>query len=126
LEHLHISNNHHGRKVLIFGVDKSSVQALHEFVNNPRLNLSPVGFIDEDERNKGKQVSGYPILGSIDSLENILKNNSISEVIVTGKNLSEEKLERLSQICNSNHISLRRFRTRLEDVPYNGQIHNAK
>jgi len=120
LEHVHISNNHHGRKVLIFGVDKSSIQALNEFINNPRLGLSPVGFIDEDERNKGKQVSGYPILGSIDSLENILKNNSISEVIVTGNNLPEVKIERLSQICNSNQISLRRFRTRLEEIPLNG------
>ncbi|MGQ9647614.1 MAG: hypothetical protein ACUVWO_13900 [Thermodesulfobacteriota bacterium] len=126
LEHLHISNNHHGRKSLIFGVDKDSIQALHEFVNNPRLGLSPVGFIDEDERNKGKQVSGYPILGTLDSMENILKNNSISEVIVTGNNLSEEKLERLSQICNDHHLSLRRFQTSLEEIPYNGQIHSAK
>jgi FlaA1/EpsC-like NDP-sugar epimerase len=121
LEHFQISNNHHGRKILIFGVDKSSIQALNEFINNPRLGLSPVGFIDEDERNKGKQVSGYPILGSIDSLESILKNNSISEVIVTGKNLSEGKIERLSQICYSNHISLRRFQTRLEEIPLDGQ-----
>jgi UDP-GlcNAc:undecaprenyl-phosphate GlcNAc-1-phosphate transferase len=126
LEHFHISNNHHGRKVLIFGVDKSSIQALNEFINNPRLDLSPVGFIDEDERNKGKQVSGYPILGSIDSLENILENNSISDVIITGNNMSEEKLDRLSQMCNDHHISLRRFQTRLEEIPYNGQIHNAR
>ena len=126
LEHFHISNNHHGRKVLIFGVDKSSIQALNEFVNNPRLDLSPVGFIDEDERNKGKQVSGYPILGSIDSLENILKNNSISDVIITSDTISEEKLERLSQICNDYHISLRRFQTHLEEIPYNGQINYHK
>lgn len=121
LEHFHISNNHHGRKVLIFGVDKGSIQALNEFVNNPRLDMSPVGFIDEDERNKGKQVSGYPILGSIDSLENILKNNSISDVIVTTDKISEAKLERLSQICNDYHISLRRFQTRLEEIPFNGR-----
>ena len=125
LEHFHISNNHHGRKVLIFGVDKSSIQALNEFINNPRLGLSPIGFIDEDDRNRGKQVSGYPILGSIDSLENILKNNSISDVIVTTDNISEAKLERLSQICNDHRISLRRFQTHLEEIPYNGQIHNA-
>jgi UDP-GlcNAc:undecaprenyl-phosphate GlcNAc-1-phosphate transferase len=121
LEHFHISNNHRGKKVLIFGVHKSSVQALNEFINNPRLGLSPVGFIDEDERNRGKQVSGYPILGTLDSIENILKNSSISEVIVTGKNLSEGKLERLSQICNNHHISLRRFQTHLEEIPYNGR-----
>jgi UDP-GlcNAc:undecaprenyl-phosphate GlcNAc-1-phosphate transferase len=126
LEHFHISSNGHGRKVLIFGVDKSSIQALNEFINNPRLNLSPVGFIDEDEKNKGKQISGYPILGSLDSLGSILENNSISEIVVTSGNIPEGKLERLSQICSDHHISLRRCQMRLEEIPLNGQTHYAK
>jgi len=126
LEQLHVSNNHHGRKVLIFGVDKESIQALREFINNPRLDLSPVGFIDEDERNKGKEVSGYPILGTLDSLEDIIKNHSISEVIITRDNISEEKFDRLCQICNNHQISLRRFQTRLEEISYNGEAHYAK
>jgi len=126
LEHFHISNNHHGRKVLIFGVDKSGIQALNEFVNNPRLGLSPVGFIDEDERNKGKQVSGYPILGTLDSIEDILKSHAISDVIVANGNVSGERLERLSQICNAHHISLRRFQTHLEEIPYNSHASAAK
>ncbi len=126
LEHFHISNNHHGRKVLIFGVDKSSIQALNEFINNPQLDISPVGFIDDDQRNLGKQVNGYPVLGPLDSLENILATNSVSEIIVTGENISEGKLDRLSQICNSHNISLRRFQTRLEEISDNGEIHYAK
>jgi UDP-GlcNAc:undecaprenyl-phosphate GlcNAc-1-phosphate transferase len=126
LEHFHISNNHHGRKILIFGVDKSSIQALNEFINNPRLDLSPVGFIDEDQRNQGKQVNGYPILGSLDSLETILANNPISDVIVTGNNISEKKLDQLSQICSDHHISLRRFETHLEEIPVNGQTHYVR
>jgi UDP-GlcNAc:undecaprenyl-phosphate GlcNAc-1-phosphate transferase len=121
LEHFHISNNHHGRKVLIFGVDKSSIQALHEFINNPRLDLNPIGFIEEDERNKGKQVNGYPILGSIDSLDKILENNSISEIIFTGNSLSGSKLDHLSKICGHHQVSLRRFQTRLEEISVNGR-----
>jgi UDP-GlcNAc:undecaprenyl-phosphate GlcNAc-1-phosphate transferase len=126
LEQLHVSNNHHGKKVLIFGVDKESIQALREFINNPRLDLSPVGFIDEDERNKGKEINGYPILGTLDSLENIIRNHSISEVIITRDNISGAKFDRLCQICNDHQISLRRFQTRLEEIPYNGEVHYAK
>jgi UDP-GlcNAc:undecaprenyl-phosphate GlcNAc-1-phosphate transferase len=126
LEQLHISDNYHGRKVLIFGVDKESIQALREFINNPRLSLSPVGFIDEDEKNKGKEINGYPILGTLDSLENIIKNYSISEVIITRNNILETKFDRLCQICNDHQISLRRFQTRLEEIPYNGEVHQAK
>jgi UDP-GlcNAc:undecaprenyl-phosphate GlcNAc-1-phosphate transferase len=121
LEHLYLSKNRRGRKVLIYGVGKGSVHALNEFIYNPQLDLCPVGFIDEDQRNQDKQVNGYPVLGSLDSLESILKSNSISEIIVTSENISEEKLERLSEICSSHDVSLRRFQTRLEEIPLNGQ-----
>jgi UDP-GlcNAc:undecaprenyl-phosphate GlcNAc-1-phosphate transferase len=118
LEHLHARKNHlQGRNVLIYGVGKGGVYALKEFLNNPKLDLRPVGFIDDDLRNRGKQVNGYPVLGTLESLENILKKNSISEVILAIGEFPKEKLERLSQICHSCRIPLRRFQARLEDVP---------
>ena len=118
LEHFHATMNHNeGRNILIYGVGKGGVNALNEFLNNPNLALKPVGFIDDDLRNQGKQVNGYPVLGTLDSLENILEKNSISEVILSIGNIAQEKLERLSQICSSHQISLRRFRTRLETIP---------
>jgi len=79
--------------------------------------LSPVGFIDDDLRNQGKQVNGYPVLGAIDSIERIFEKNSISEVIVTSDHIPKEKLDRLSMICSSHQISIRRFQTRLEEIP---------
>jgi len=118
LEHLQATKNHNeGRNVLIYGVGKGGVYALKEFLNNPGLGLSPVGFIDDDLRNQGKQVNGYPVLGTIDSIDKILEKNSISEVIVTSDHIPKEKLDRLSMICSSHQISLRRFQTRLEEIP---------
>jgi len=118
LEHLHATKNHlQGRNVLIYGVGKGGVYALKEFLNNPGLGLSPVGFIDDDLRNQGKQVNGYPVLGTVDSIEKIFEKNSIAEVIVTSDHIPQEKLDRLSTICSSHQISLRRFQTRLEEIP---------
>jgi FlaA1/EpsC-like NDP-sugar epimerase len=68
-------------------------------------------------RNKGKVVNGYPVLGTLESIENILNRNSISEVILAIGEFPKEKLERLTQICHSYRIPLRRFQTRLEDIP---------
>jgi len=76
-----------------------------------------MGFIDDDPRNQGKQVNGYPVLGTIDSLESILDKDSISEVVVSGDDFSRDKLDRLARTCSSHGIPLRRFQTRLEDMP---------
>ena len=93
------------------------MNALEEFLDNPLLDLKPVGFIDDDLRNQGKQVNGVPVLGTLESLENILNKNSISEVILTINEFPKKKLERLTQICHSYRIPLRRFQTRLETIP---------
>jgi len=117
LQHLNATRNHlQGRNVLIYGVGRGGVYALREFLNNLSLDLKPVGFIDDDLRNQGKQVNGYPVLGTIDSIEKVLEKNSVSEVIVASDHIPKEKLDRLSLICSSRQISLRRFQTRLEEI----------
>ena len=116
LEYLHLAKNHQGKKVLIYGSGKSGVSALREFLNNRQLGLNPAAFIDDDLRKQGKQVNGYPVVGTLDSLNGILKNNSISEVILSINEFSGEKIERLSQICQTCKIPLRRFQTRLEEI----------
>ena len=116
LEHLHKFAVSEGKKVLIYGVGMDTLPALKEIIHNPRLNLTPIGFIDDDEQNQGIQVGGYPVLGSLDSLENILQNQGIAEVIVSRNDIPKERLSRLADICRSHRISLRRFQTQLEEL----------
>ena len=116
LEHLHELSASEGKKVLLYGVGMNTLLALKEITHNPRLNLTPVGFIDDEEQNQGIQVDGYPVLGSLDSLENILQDQAIAEVIVSRNDIPRERLSRLAEICRSHRISLRRFQTRLEEV----------
>jgi UDP-GlcNAc:undecaprenyl-phosphate/decaprenyl-phosphate GlcNAc-1-phosphate transferase len=116
LEHLHLSKNGHGRKVLIYGVGKNGVSALREFLSNPNLGLHPVGFIDDDLRQQGKKVNGYPVVGTLDSLEELLRKDSISEVILSIMDIPADRIGRLSRICQSCQIPLRRFQSRLEEI----------
>jgi len=116
LEHLHKLADSGGRKVLIYGVGANSLPALREIIHNPRLNLTLVGFIDDDEENQGIQIDGYPVLGSLDALESILQEHAIAEVIVSRNDIAMQRLSRLAEICKSHRISLRRFQTQLEEV----------
>lgn len=116
LEYLHEFAAPEGKKVLIYGVGMNALLALKEIVHNPRLHFSLVGFIDDDERNQGIQVDGYPVLGSLDSLGNILQDHAIAEVIVSRNDIPMERLSRLAQVCSTHRISLRRFQTQLEEV----------
>jgi len=76
-----------------------------------------VGFIDDDPRNQEDFVNGIPVLGNLDSLEKILDQQSIAEVILSEADLPPEKLDRLMEICGPRQVSLRRFQAKLEEIP---------
>jgi UDP-GlcNAc:undecaprenyl-phosphate GlcNAc-1-phosphate transferase len=117
LEHLHVSkSNGRGKAVLICGAGKGGVTAAKEFLNNPGLGMRPFGYLDDDPRILGKRVNGYPVLGTLDSLNGILEKQSISEVVLSTRNIPKEKLDRISKICVSHQIPLRHFQIRLEDI----------
>ena len=92
------------------------MDALQEVTRNPSLHLNPIGFIDDTYRNLRKRINGYPVLGSLDSLESILSKNSITEIIVPCSGVSKEKLDHLFRICTAHHISLRRYQTGFEEI----------
>jgi UDP-GlcNAc:undecaprenyl-phosphate GlcNAc-1-phosphate transferase len=117
LEYLSFLSNRKGKTVLIYGLGRAGSHALNEFLNNRRLNLKPIGFIDDDESNKGKEINGYPVLGTLENLEGVLGSRVISEVIVSRDDIPAEKLDRLSQICSSHQVFLRRLKTSLVEIP---------
>jgi UDP-GlcNAc:undecaprenyl-phosphate/decaprenyl-phosphate GlcNAc-1-phosphate transferase len=116
LEHLYLAHENGAKRVLIYGLGRSSMDVLQEFIRNPTLHLNPIGFIDDTYRNLRKRINGYPVLGSLDSLESILDKNSITEIIVPCTGISEEKLDRLFRICTAHHIPLRRYQTGFEEI----------
>ena len=116
LEHLYLTHENGAKRILIYGLGKSSMDALQEFIRNPGLHLNPIGFIDDTYQNLKKRVNGYPIIGSLDSLESLLDKNSIKEIIVPCTGVSEEKIDRLFRICTAHHIPLRRYQTQFEEI----------
>jgi UDP-GlcNAc:undecaprenyl-phosphate GlcNAc-1-phosphate transferase len=115
LEYLNKSKQKIGYKTLIYGAGRYGAYALREFIHNPSLGITPVGFIDDDGRNRGRLINGFPILADLNHLEEFLEENSISDIVVAS-NLSKAKLERLSEICKSKKINLRRFEVNVEKL----------
>jgi UDP-GlcNAc:undecaprenyl-phosphate GlcNAc-1-phosphate transferase len=116
LEHLYLTHENGEKRVLIYGLGKSSMDALHEFIRNPGLRLNPIGFIDDTYRTLKKRINGYPVIGSLDSLESLLNKNLVKEIIIPCTGVSEEKLDRLFRLCTARHVPLRRYQTQFEEI----------
>ena len=105
-----------GERVLIYGAGRGGEILLREVLNNPRLKISPVGFIDDDPLKTGKKLQGFPVLGSFADLEKIHRRQPISEILVSFHHQGPENLRNLKSFCQRHRVQLKRFSVCFEPV----------
>lgn len=75
-----ISKGYYTYNALIIGAGKTGKELVEEIKYSPYLGIKVVGFLDDF---KEGEVSGYGILGKIDSLEKIVKTKFVDELFIT-------------------------------------------
>jgi len=105
-----------GKTVLIYGAGRGGEILLREILNNKRLKIKPVGFIDDDKLKTGKTLQGYPILGVFKDIESHLNKYKISGMLISFNNKDPQKFEAIKEFCKANDLFLRQFSVHLEDI----------
>ena len=70
-----------GRRTLIVGAGNSGLELLRKLRARVVDGYDVVGFIDVNRRRLGEKISGVQILGSIDNVGKVIRDNKVSEVI---------------------------------------------
>ena len=96
-----------GRRVLIYGAGDKGEFALREILNNQKLGLTPVGFIDDDVRKRKRRIQGYKVLGGRHDLAKMVKKHKVSEVIVASDKIHAENLEAACIVCEDMGVTVR-------------------
>jgi FlaA1/EpsC-like NDP-sugar epimerase len=77
--------------------------------------MRPVGFIDDDPDRAGKVFNGYPVLGTLETLEAAIARHDVKGVIIATTKLSTERLRGAALTCERVGIWMRYFRVRFDD-----------
>jgi UDP-GlcNAc:undecaprenyl-phosphate GlcNAc-1-phosphate transferase len=107
-----------GRTALIYGAGHGGALAVRELLQNQEVGLTPAGFIDDNPAKRRMKVEGLAILGGLDDLPALLdrRPGAVSAVVVSMRDLPQERFDRLCQICAARDVAVRRLRFALEDV----------
>ncbi len=105
------------KKVIIYGAGARGSILFKEIRRNGSYLSVPVGFIDDDEKKKGKFLHDCPILGNINSMSNIVRKHEVSEIIISTDKIGREKIEKLTEFCKKRDVILRQFEFRFYEFP---------
>ncbi len=95
------------RPVLIVGAGQSGKSIAHELQENIQLGLDAVGFLDDDPAKSGIQISGIPVLGTLDALPRVLASHNIQQVIIAMPTAPGQVVRNIKSICETHMVQTR-------------------
>jgi len=88
--------------VLIIGTGELGEIALRWIYLNSSLGYNPIGFVEDDSHNEGRQIYGLKIIGGFDNLDKIINDFQVAGVILTLPEMENFQLQQIVDICNKN------------------------
>jgi len=102
-------------RVLIIGAGDAGEMAIRWIIMNPHFGYRPVGFLDDNPFNTGREIHGVGILGGFDQLEAVLGQKQIDGVVLTtDERLSDDLTEKIVDTCRAQGRWVRTLRLEFE------------
>jgi len=92
-------NHRQAKKILIVGVNSIAYNLYQSIINDQFALAEIVGFVAFDHRSKDSRLSDKMILGDVNNLEDILKNNVVDEVIFAFPSECLKDIESSIMLC---------------------------
>ena len=104
-----------GRRTLIVGAGDTGESLLRELKKTPHLEYNAIGFVDDDREKIGINIHGVSVLGDRRSLERLIEEYGVREVIIAVPGAPGSAIREIFEIC-------RRTGARFRTVPTQGEL----
>ncbi|MFQ5487788.1 MAG: polysaccharide biosynthesis protein [Gammaproteobacteria bacterium] len=93
------------KRVLILGAGRAGEMLCRDMRRG--CEYRPVGFLDDHKRLRGSKVQGIPVLGSIDTLPQVIDEYEVDIVIIAIPSASNAEMRRIVEICEQVNVPFR-------------------
>jgi FlaA1/EpsC-like NDP-sugar epimerase len=99
--------NGKARKVLIIGAGDAGALVVRELQKSSQLNLSPIGFLDDDPDKQKHEINGISVIGVINDLPDVLDTQPVDEVIIAIPSAPGRTIRLVTDVCRIKGIPSR-------------------
>lgn len=94
------------RHGVIFGAGEAGIIAQEAIKNDSKSQMNIVAFLDDDSKKDGKNIDGKRIFKGLDSLEKLVKQYGITELIIAVRDLSVYRKNEIIDECLRLNVSV--------------------
>ena len=95
------------KKVVICGAGEAGEMIGREIINNPRLAMELVAYVDDNPDKLWTEIHGVPVVGTNDSLPNVITEYDVEEVLIAMPSASGDVARKIIDICIAEEVAHR-------------------
>ena len=99
--------NGKGKRALVIGAGDAGALVVRELQKSPQLNLTPVGFLDDDPAKQRHTIYSVTVIGKVDDLPSIIDLHKVDIVIIAIPSATGQLVRRVNDVCRIKGISSR-------------------
>ena len=92
------------KPVILVGAGDAGEKSFRELVDNPSLKYRVVGFVDDDQRKRGRMIHGVPVRGSVADLPRLVTELGAQEILITIPSATGPQMRRVVDICKESMV----------------------
>src|SRR5512141_770196 len=99
--------NGKGKRALIIGAGDAGALVVRELQKSSQLNLTPVGFLDDDPAKQKHAIYGVTVIGKVVDLAAAIDQHGIDEVIIAVPSATGQLVRTVNDVCRLKGIPSR-------------------
>lgn len=96
-----------GKRALIIGAGDTGALVVRELQKSPQLNLTPVGFLDDDPAKQRHTIYGVTVIGKVEDLPLLIDLHKIDIAIIAIPSAPGQLVRMVNDVCRIRGISSR-------------------
>jgi FlaA1/EpsC-like NDP-sugar epimerase len=96
-----------GHKALIIGAGDAGALVVRELQKTSQLDLTPIGFLDDDPAKQRHEIYGVPVIGKVKDLAAVLENQQVDEVVIAVPFAPGKLVRAVTDVCRIKGIPSR-------------------
>jgi exopolysaccharide biosynthesis polyprenyl glycosylphosphotransferase len=102
-----LAREHGVRRVLVIGSGPRADRLAETLLKHSEWGVDIVGHLDPDPARVGHRVLGAPVVGTIDDITSVLKDQAVDEIIVAVPRAMIPDLGKVASVCEEEGVKLR-------------------
>src|SRR5574341_2606875 len=91
--------NDKARRALVIGAGDAGALVVRELQKSSQLNLTPIGFLDDDAAKQKQEIYGVPVIGFVNDLAEVLEQQRVDEVIFAIPSAPGRLVRSVNDVC---------------------------